>query len=92
MMNAKELASVYDTIMSIPGMNDPIKIDLKISRRNVLLLSQAINKALSTEPSADSVNLIDICSSESKEELTAFSTECLHKSGLNELSDRLGKL
>jgi hypothetical protein len=39
MMNAKELASVYDTIMSIPGMNDPIKIGLKISRRNVLPLS-----------------------------------------------------
>lgn len=30
MVNAKELASVYDTIMSIPGMNDPVKIDLKI--------------------------------------------------------------
>ncbi|SDF54700.1 hypothetical protein SAMN04487996_111117 [Dyadobacter soli] len=92
MMNAKELASVYDTIMSIPGMNDPIKIDLKVSRRNVLLLSQAINKALSTGASADSVNLIDICSAESKEELTAFSSECLQKSGLNELNDRLGKL
>jgi hypothetical protein len=92
MMNAKELASVYDTIMSIPGMNDPIKIDLKISRRNVLLLSQAINKALSSEASVDSVNLIDICSPESKEELTTFSTECLRKSGLNELNDRLSKL
>ena len=44
-MNAKELASVYDTIMSIPGMNDQIKIDLKISRRNVLLLTQAIKRA-----------------------------------------------
>jgi hypothetical protein len=46
MMNAKELASVYDTIMSIPGMNDQIKIDLKISRRNVLLLTQAVKRAL----------------------------------------------
>jgi hypothetical protein len=45
MMNAKELASVYDTIMSIPGMNDQIKIDLKISRRNVLILTQAIKRA-----------------------------------------------
>ena len=44
-MNAKELASVYDTIMSIPGMNDQIKIDLKIRRRNVLLLTQAIKRA-----------------------------------------------
>jgi hypothetical protein len=76
MMNAKELASVYDTILSIPGMNDPIKIDLKVSRRNVLLLSQTINKALSTGASANSVNLTDICSPESKEEFTAFSTEC----------------
>lgn len=31
MMNVKDLTSVYDTIMSLPGMNDQIKINLKIS-------------------------------------------------------------
>ncbi|MCF0065671.1 hypothetical protein MUK70_11370 [Dyadobacter chenwenxiniae] len=92
MMNAKELSSVYDTIMSIPGMNDQIKIDLKISRKNVLLLTQAISKALSDQVMNDSPDLIDISSKESKEELLALSNDCLQKSGLVELNDRLAKL
>ncbi|KAA0993396.1 hypothetical protein [Dyadobacter aurulentus] len=92
MMNAKELASVYDTIMSIPGMNDQIKIDLKISRRNVLLLTQAIKRALSIPDVDGNPDLIEIASNESKEELLALSADCLQKSGLVELNDRLAKL
>lgn len=91
-MNAKELASVYDTIMSIPGMNDQIKIDLKISRRNVLLLTQAIKRALSIPDVDGNPDLIEIASNESKEELLALSADCLQKSGLVELNDRLAKL
>ncbi len=91
-MNAKELAGVYDTIMSIPGMNDQIKIDLKISRRNVLLLTQAIKRALSVPGVGGNPDLIEIASKESKEELLALSADCLQKSGLVELNDRLAKL
>ncbi|WP_439584130.1 hypothetical protein [Dyadobacter bucti] len=92
MMNVKDLASVYDTIMSIPGMNDQIKIDLKISRRNVLLLTQAIKRALSVPGVEDNPDLIDIASKESKDELLALSADCLQKSGLVDLNDRLAKL
>ncbi|MCE6989556.1 hypothetical protein [Dyadobacter sp. CY323] len=92
MMNVKDLTSVYDTIMSIPGMNDQIKIDLKLSRRNVLLLTQAITRALSIPKNDDNHDLIDIASKESKEELLALSTDCLQKSGLMDLNDRLRKL
>ncbi|WP_138485178.1 hypothetical protein [Dyadobacter bucti] len=92
MMNVKELASVYDTIMSILGMNDQIKIDLKISRRNVLLLTQAIKRALNVPGVEGNPDLIEIASNESKEELLALSADCLEKSGLVELNDRLAKL
>ena len=91
-MNAKELASVYDTIMSIPGMNDQIKIDLKISRRKVLLLTQAIKRALSVTGVEGNPDLIEIASNESKEELLALSADCLQKSGLVDLNERLAKL
>ena len=91
-MNAKELASVYDTIMSIPGMNDQIKIDLKLSRRNVLLLTQAIKRALNAPKVDDSTDLIDIASKEAKEDLLLLATDCLQKSGLTDLNDRLAKL
>ncbi|MCF0040317.1 MULTISPECIES: hypothetical protein [Dyadobacter] len=92
MMNAKELTSVYDTIMSISGMNDQIKIDLKISRRNVLLLTQAIKRALSFPGVEGNPDLIEIASNETKEELLALSADCLQKSGLVELNKRLAKL
>jgi hypothetical protein len=92
MMNAKELASVYDTIMSIPGMNDQIKLDLKISRRNILLLTQAIKRALSVPGVEGNPDLIEIASNESKDELLALSADCLQKSGLVDLNDRLAKL
>jgi hypothetical protein len=92
MMNAKELASVYDTIMSVPGMNDQIKSDLKISRRNVLLLTQAIRRALRIPGDGSNLDSIDIASGEWKDELLALSADCLQKSGLVHLNDRLAKL
>jgi hypothetical protein len=30
MLTTDEVAKVYDTILSIPGMNEKVKIDLKI--------------------------------------------------------------
>ncbi len=50
MLTTNDVAKVYDTILSIPGMNETGKIDLKISRRNVLLLNRnnAIGKNLRT--------------------------------------------
>gem|GEM_PF-4991648 len=33
------MAGVYDTIKSIPGINEHVKIDLKMSLKNALLLT-----------------------------------------------------
>ncbi len=46
MMTKKEMEVVYDTLLCIPGMNDQVKVDLKLSRKNVLLLSQAVERGL----------------------------------------------
>jgi len=43
MFNANDVAKIYDTIMSIPGMNEKVKIDMKSSRKNVLLLNRVIS-------------------------------------------------
>lgn len=92
MMNAKELASVYDTIMSIPGMNEQVKIDIKVSRKNALLLTQAIRKALMTTPGEHGHDLLDIASKESKQELTNIADEFLQRTGLIELHEKILKL
>jgi hypothetical protein len=46
MLTTNDITQVYDTILSIPGMNDTVKIDLKISRKNVLLLTRVIERGL----------------------------------------------
>jgi len=42
MLTTSDVAKVYDTILGIPGMNEMVKIDMKISRKNVLLLHSVI--------------------------------------------------
>lgn len=49
MITKNEVAKVFDTVLSIPGMSENVKIDLKISRKNVLLLSHFIEQGLLLE-------------------------------------------
>ncbi len=60
MLTTNDVAKVYDTILSIPGMNETVKIDLKISRKNVLLLNRVIERGLSLKPDDKSSGILDI--------------------------------
>jgi len=91
MLNASDAAIVVDTILSSPGMGEMVKIDFKISRKNVLLLSSVIERGLSAKDE-DKSNIIDIVKKESLQELTVFATECLQKAGLTEMSEKLKAL
>jgi len=91
-MTTNDVARVYDTILSIPGMNETVKIDLKISRKNVLLLNSVIERGLTVKDEDKSSNLLNSVPKESLQELRAFSADCLQKAGLIELSDKLNAL
>ncbi len=92
MLNTNDIAKVYDTIMSIPGMNEKVKIDMKISRKNVLLLNSVIKRGLDSKDSDKSSNLLGNIPEETLKELSAFADECLTKAGLTELSEKLNSL
>lgn len=49
MLNTTEVAKVYDTILSIPGMNETVKLNVQISRKNILLLKRVIEKGLNAK-------------------------------------------
>ena len=87
MITKNEFSKVYDTILSSPGMNEVVRIDLKISRKNVLLLSNLIDQVLTQEK--DSSNLLSTVSLEGLSELRNLSSECLQKAGLVELNEKL---
>jgi hypothetical protein len=87
MMTKNDAAKVYDTVLSIPSMNEPVRMDLKISRKNVLLLSHLIHHGLSAEK--DNSILAESISAEDLNELKNIAQECLVKVGLVELNLKL---
>lgn len=89
MLTTNDIAKVYDTILSIPGMNDTVKIDLKISRKNVLLLNRVIERGLKTNQDDKSSNMLDVVPQDALQELTSLADDCLKKAGLTELSEKL---
>lgn len=92
MMTTNDVTRVYDTILSIPSMNETVKIDLRISRKNVLLLNSVIERGLSVKDDDKTASLIDGVSEENLQELKDIATDCLQKAGLMELSEKLNSL
>lgn len=90
MLTTNDVAKVFDTILSTPGMNEMVKIDLKISRKNVLLLNHVIERGLTLEN--DATGLLGSLSAEVMTELKKLSEECLQKAGLVELNQKLAIL
>lgn len=88
-MTTNDVAKVFDTVLSIPGMNDAVKIDLKISRKNVLLLNHIIERGLSAKDNDKPSILMTSIQEENLQELKLFGEECLQKAGLIELSEKL---
>ena len=48
-MPTKEIFKIYEAVLSSPGMEDRVRIDLKISRKNILLISRLIEHGLDIE-------------------------------------------
>ena len=90
MLTTNDVAKVFDTILSTPGMNEMVKIDLKISRKNVLLLNHVIERGLTLEN--DTSGFLGGLSKEGLSELKNVSEECLQKAGLVELNQKLTTL
>jgi len=88
-MTTSEVAKVYDTVLSIPGMNEAVKIDVKVNRKTVLLLSSVIERGLTAKDAEQSQGLLELIPKETIEEIKNFGEECLNKAGLKELSDKM---
>jgi len=72
--------------MSIPRLAETVKIDMCLSRKNVLLLNALIKRGLTAKSDGDS-SLPEGLPKEPLNELDAFSDECLIKVGLTTLKE-----
>lgn len=91
-MTTNDVAKVFDTVLSIPSMNDVVKIDLKISRKNVLLLTHIIERGVSGKDDPKPSILLASVPEENLQELKLLGDEFLQKAGLIELSEKLSTL
>ncbi|SEP06240.1 hypothetical protein [Flavobacterium sp. fv08] len=91
MMTNNEVAQVFDTVLSSPGMNEQVRIDTRISRKAILLLHQIIDGGFSGKEQ-EGTAFSSLVSAETQEELKVLGTECLNKAGLVEMSEKLLRL
>ena len=88
-----DIALIYDTLLASPGMNENVKIDLKISRKMVLLLISALEKGLqSWQADQPDSPLAEFTGQESLSELEGIISDCLQKAGLTVLYEKLKNL
>jgi hypothetical protein len=91
MLSSKDVAVVYETLLSSPGMNDAVKITMQVQRKNVLLLTKVIEAGLSGKDDLQN-NLLATAGKDSFDELRKLSDELLARAGLTEMNEKLSSL
>ena len=90
MLAKNDVAKVFETVLSIPGMSDEIKVNFRTSRRNLLLLNKVIERGLNGKDTEDkSVSILEIVPKETLQELGEIASQLLSKSGLTEVNEKL---
>ncbi len=90
-MTTSEVAKVKDTVMSIPGMMDGVKITLNVSRKNILLLHSVVERGLISKDEGGS-GFVGSLPADSVEEVRSIAKDILQKAGLMELSEKIKML
>ena len=90
MATTNVLGTVYETLLCSPGMNEGVKIDVKMNRKTVLLLNSVIEAGINLNN--ESQELLKLVPAEDVTKLKEFADDCLTKAGLKELSDKMKQL
>ncbi|SIN77245.1 hypothetical protein [Chitinophaga niabensis] len=86
-MTREEIGWLYDTVVSIPGMELKLKLTTQPSRKLVLILSQIIDQAVARKK-GEGTDLLSFLPEEA-EALKELSKEFLEKAELTGLAQKL---
>jgi len=90
MLAKADVAKIFETILSSPGMSDTVKINVQIPRKNVLLLSKVIERGVEGKNADEKTNsILEIIPKEILQELLSVSADILQKAGLAEMNEKL---
>lgn len=92
MLSEKEVALVFETLISSPGMNEVVKLDLRLPRKNVLLLVKVIEKGLLLKKGEAREGLLEVAGTVMLDELQGIGMDLLQKAGLSDMNEKLNAL
>ena len=87
-MGKEQLGSAYEILLCTPGMNENVKIDVKISRKTALLLNAVIESGIDKEQ-AFAQELLKLVPRDEIAPLQQLANDCLEKAGLREVSEKM---
>ena len=90
MSTVKDVAKMYDALLSIKALSEPVKLGMQVPRRTIVFLALGMDQVLA---SADPNNLFrKIVSEEDQEKVRLFVKEALAKGELEEFYEKLKEL
>lgn len=92
MSTASELTKIYEMLMTAPGMNEPVKIELRLPRKSVLLLSKIIERGISPKDAEAISGILSASGEQALQEVKTIPDELLKKAGLTEMNEKLKSL
>ena len=89
MINVNDGAKVFELILAGPGMNELVKVDFKISKKNALLFSSVIERGVGGKDETGLGALLDSLPKDALEEFRGLANDFLQKAGLAEYAAML---
>lgn len=91
MENKVEINVLFETLLSSPGMNEQVKLDMKLTRKATLALAAALQAGLKGGKDAPS-SVLFFAGEEVAADLGDFIEKLLSKAGLTEVNQKLQQL
>ncbi len=91
MLSSKEISLVFETLLSGPGMSEPVKANGSISRKNILLLANLVDlgsKAAGKEGS----HIPGLADDQSLREVNQFIGSLIEKAGLTATCEKINAI
>ena len=82
----------FETVLCSPGMNEKCKMNLHLSRQNILLLCGFIEHRLQVEQGCTEFPIASFMSEDCKTEISSVMNVILQRGGLTELYQKLKSL
>lgn len=88
-LEKKEKTRIFDMILNSPGMADECKLNLKITRKNALLLGRLIESGILSSKGGLEDEILNTLPEAISSEFKIIHAEILSKAGLTEFYEKL---